>query len=230
MILYSFTNDSECSSTTGLQKRKRFECIMLPWIFNSLLQYVWVKLAIFLMNFPSMFSWLNESLTLMFSQLLQLYWLLKWIMQKCRKHKSKGTFYSIVSDFIFFFLTVVLSACKTGMWGVPQVSGTEDWADRFLLAASSVGRKMCSLSYFLYVCACCSDCESDTIADSVRVLSLRSSVIHGFVTWHSHHVLFSCEHAASSVLEPCSTSWFCGVRCVPGSTYIVDHSWPFPYT
>ncbi len=30
---------------------------------------------------------------------------------------------------------------------------------------------------------------------SVRVLSLRSSVIHGFVTepWHSRHVLFSCE-------------------------------------
>ncbi len=30
---------------------------------------------------------------------------------------------------------------------------------------------------------------------SVRVLSHRSSVIHGFVTepWHSRHVLFLCE-------------------------------------
>ncbi len=34
----------------------------------------------------------------------------------------------------------------------------------------------------------------------VRVLSLRSSVIHGFVTepWYSRHVLFSCERAALS--------------------------------
>ncbi len=50
---------------------------------------------------------------------------------------------------------------------------------------------------------------------SVRVLSLRSSVIHGFVTepWFSHHVLFSCERAASSVLEPCSLSSAYLVSC-----------------
>ncbi len=37
---------------------------------------------------------------------------------------------------------------------------------------------------------------------AVRVLSLRSSVIHGFVTepWYSRHVRVSCERAASSVL------------------------------
>ncbi len=37
---------------------------------------------------------------------------------------------------------------------------------------------------------------------AVRVLSLQSSVIHGFVTepWYSRHVRVSCERAASSVL------------------------------
>ncbi len=36
-----------------------------------------------------------------------------------------------------------------------------------------------------------------------------------FVTkpWHSHHVLFSREHAASSVLEPCALSSACLVSC-----------------
>ncbi len=50
----------------------------------------------------------------------------------------------------------------------------------------------------------------------VRVLSLRSSVIHGFVTepWHSRHVLFSCEHAASNVLEPCALSRLHALFCV----------------
>ncbi len=49
----------------------------------------------------------------------------------------------------------------------------------------------------------------------VRVLSLRSSVIHVFLTepWHSCHVLFSCERAASSVLEPCALSSACLVSC-----------------
>ncbi len=49
----------------------------------------------------------------------------------------------------------------------------------------------------------------------VRVLSLRSGVIHGFVTepWHSRHVLFSCKCAASSVLEPCALSSVCLVSC-----------------
>ncbi len=42
----------------------------------------------------------------------------------------------------------------------------------------------------------------------VRVLSLQSSVIHGFVTepWHSRHVLFSCERA-------CALSSACLVSC-----------------
>ncbi len=50
---------------------------------------------------------------------------------------------------------------------------------------------------------------------NVRVLSLRSSVIHGFVTehWHSRHVFFVCECATSSVLEPCALSSACLVSC-----------------
>ncbi len=49
----------------------------------------------------------------------------------------------------------------------------------------------------------------------VRVLSLRSSVIHGFVTepWHSLHVLFLCECAVSSVLEPRTLLSACLVLC-----------------
>ncbi len=52
-------------------------------------------------------------------------------------------------------------------------------------------------------------------ASFVRVLSLRSSVIHGFVTepWHSLHVLFLCECAASSVLEPRALLSACLVLC-----------------
>ncbi len=54
-----------------------------------------------------------------------------------------------------------------------------------------------------------------TVNQSVRVLSLRSSVIHGFVTepWHSRYVLFSYECAASSVFEPCALSSACLVSC-----------------
>ncbi len=50
---------------------------------------------------------------------------------------------------------------------------------------------------------------------SVRVLSLQSSVIHGFVTepWYSRHVRVSCERAASSVLEPCALLPTCLVSC-----------------
>ncbi len=49
----------------------------------------------------------------------------------------------------------------------------------------------------------------------VRVMSLRSSVIHGFVTepWYSRHVRVSCERVASSVLEPCALSSACLVSC-----------------
>ncbi len=49
----------------------------------------------------------------------------------------------------------------------------------------------------------------------VRVLSIRSSVIHGFVTepWFSRHVRVSCEHAASSVLEPWALSSAYLVSC-----------------
>ncbi len=47
-----------------------------------------------------------------------------------------------------------------------------------------------------------------TLNITVRVLSLQSSVIYGFVKepWHSRHVLFPSEHVASSVLEPCALS------------------------
>ncbi len=50
---------------------------------------------------------------------------------------------------------------------------------------------------------------------SVRVLSPRSSVIHGFVAepWQSLLVLFSCERAASSVLEPRALLSACLVLC-----------------
>ncbi len=39
--------------------------------------------------------------------------------------------------------------------------------------------------------------------------------MHGFVTepWHSRHGLFSCERAASSMLEPCAISSACLVSC-----------------
>ncbi len=54
-----------------------------------------------------------------------------------------------------------------------------------------------------------------TLLICVRVLSLRSSVIHVFVTEprHSRHVLFSRERAASSALEPCALSSACLVSC-----------------
>ncbi len=60
-----------------------------------------------------------------------------------------------------------------------------------------------------------SDCSENIHKQHVRVLSLRSSVIHGFVTkpWYSRHVLFSCKRAASSVLEPCALSSACLVSC-----------------
>ncbi len=49
----------------------------------------------------------------------------------------------------------------------------------------------------------------------VRVLSLRASVIHGFVTepWHSRHVLFSHECAASSVLSRLLALFHVGAWC-----------------
>ncbi len=54
-----------------------------------------------------------------------------------------------------------------------------------------------------------------TLLICVRVLSLRSSVIH--VLWQSHghsrHVLFSRQRAASSALEPCALSSACLVSC-----------------
>ncbi len=51
----------------------------------------------------------------------------------------------------------------------------------------------------------------------VRVLSLRASVIHGFVTepWHSRHVLFSRERAASSVLSRLLALFHVGAWCWP---------------
>ncbi len=54
-----------------------------------------------------------------------------------------------------------------------------------------------------------------TLLICVRVLSLRSSVIHVFVTEprHSRHVLFSRQRAASSALEPCALSSACLVSC-----------------
>ncbi len=58
-----------------------------------------------------------------------------------------------------------------------------------------------SLSFFWISC----DCFGTFMQLIVRVLSLRSRVIHGFVTepWYSRHVWVLCERAASSVLVPC---------------------------
>ncbi len=58
---------------------------------------------------------------------------------------------------------------------------------------------------------------------SVRVLSLRSSVIHGFVTepWFSRYVRVSCERAASSVLKPCALS----SACLDSCWSVVFRSW-----
>ncbi len=64
-------------------------------------------------------------------------------------------------------------------------------------------------------CSCLVLCVPLLRGDSVRVLSLRSSVTHCFVTepWYYRHVLFSNGHAASSVLEPFALSSACLVSC-----------------
>ncbi len=57
----------------------------------------------------------------------------------------------------------------------------------------------------------------------VRVLSLRSSVIHGFVTepWYSRHVRVSCERAASSVLSHLRALFHVGAWCSDPGTHVL---------
>ncbi len=64
--------------------------------------------------------------------------------------------------------------------------------------------------------------------DSVRVLSLRSRVIHGFVTepWYSRHVLFSCERArlrlcSSRALSRLRTLFRVGAWCSDPGTHVL---------
>ncbi len=60
----------------------------------------------------------------------------------------------------------------------------------------------------------------------VRVLSLRSSVIHGFVTepWYSRHVWVSCERAASSVctLSRLRALFHVGAWCSDPGTHVLS--------